>query len=113
MTSFAKETYEQDWNFESFSGIYKFTAALLPTDTLLQREGTRKQTQDSTGKEIGFMKVMVGNISSTTDPSSEYNLSIRRDIGAEFDEVLAFKKSVFQTFYCEKVILVNTCTVSW
>lgn len=78
MTSFAKETYEQDWNFESFSGIYKFTAALLPTDTLLQREGTRKQTQDSTGKEIGFMKVMVGNISSTTDPSSEYNLSIRR-----------------------------------
>lgn len=55
MTSFAKETYEQDWNFESFSGIYKFTAALLPTDTLLQREGTRKQTQHSTGKEIGFI----------------------------------------------------------
>lgn len=55
MTSFAKETYEQDWNFESFSGIYKFTAALLPTDTLLQREGTRKQIQDSTGKEIGFI----------------------------------------------------------
>lgn len=55
MTSFAKETYEQDWNFEYFSGIYQFTAALLPTDTLLQREGTRKQTQDSTGKEIGFI----------------------------------------------------------
>ena len=113
MTSFAKETYEQDWNFESFSGIYKFTAALLPTDTLLQRQGTRKQTRDSTGKEIWFyLKLWLGTFQAL-QILRQSTTSVSGEDGAEFDEVLAFKKSVFQTFYCEKVILVNTCTVSW
>lgn len=113
MASFAKETYEQDWNFESFSGIYKFTTALLPTDTLLQREGTRKQTRDSTGKEIWFyLKLWLGTFQAL-QILRQSTTSVSGEDGAEFDEVLAFKKSVFQTFYCEKVTLVNTCTVSW
>lgn len=81
--------------------------------TLFYKERARESKPSTQrAKKLVLFKAMVGNISSTTDPSSEYNLSIRRDIGAELDEVLAFKKSVFQTFYCGKVILVNTCTVS-
>ena len=80
--------------------------------TLFYKERAREsKPRTQRAKKLVLFNAMVGNISSTTDPSSEYNLSIRED-GAEFDEVLAFKKSVFQTFYCEKVILVNTCTVS-
>lgn len=84
---------------------------MLPTDTLLQREGTRKQTRDSTGKEIWFyLKLWLGTFQAQILRQS--TTSVSGEDGAEFDEVLAFKKSVFQTFYCEKVTLVNTCTVS-
>lgn len=47
--------------------------------TLFYKERAREsKPRTQRAKKLVLFKAMVGNISSTTDPSSEYNLSIRR-----------------------------------
>ena len=47
--------------------------------TLFYKKRAREsKPRTQRAKKLVLFKVMVGNISSTTDPSSEYNLSIRR-----------------------------------
>ena len=47
--------------------------------TLFYKERAREsKPRTQRAKKVVLFKAMVGNISSTTDPSSEYNLSIRR-----------------------------------
>lgn len=47
--------------------------------TLFYKERAREsKPRTQRAKKLVLFQAMVGNISSTTDPSSEYNLSIRR-----------------------------------
>ena len=47
--------------------------------SLFYKERAREsKPRTQRAKKLVLFKAMVGNISSTTDPSSEYNLSIRR-----------------------------------
>lgn len=47
--------------------------------TLFYKERAREsKPRTQRAKKLVLFKAVVGNISSTTDPSSEYNLSIRR-----------------------------------
>lgn len=47
--------------------------------TLFYKERAREsKPRTQQAKKLVLFQAMVGNISSTTDPSSEYNLSIRR-----------------------------------
>ena len=47
--------------------------------TLFYKERAREsKPRTQRAKKLVLFKAMVGNISGTTDPSSEYNLSIRR-----------------------------------
>ena len=66
---------------EILSPFQVFTNSRPPCyrPTLFYKERAREsKPRTQRAKKLVLFKVMVGNISSTTDPSSEYNLSIRR-----------------------------------